>query len=69
MNRPAAILSYSIAALSAMLSAVAYAEYGVDYPIAGGSFSYMLLTFGEFVSWCDSLLQRTLVGARGRACS
>ena len=49
--RPAAIVSYAIAAISALLSAICYAEYGVDYPIAGGSFSYILMTFGDFVAW------------------
>ena len=44
-------MSYAIAAISALLSAICYAEYGVDYPIAGGSFSYMLMTFGDFVAW------------------
>ena len=27
------------------------AEYAVDYPIAGGSFTFMLQTFGEFPGW------------------
>lgn len=47
----ATILSYAIAGLSALLSALCYSEYAVDYPIAGGSFTFMLMTFGEFPGW------------------
>jgi APA family basic amino acid/polyamine antiporter len=47
----ATLLSFAIAGLSAMLSALCYSEYAVDYPIAGGSFTFMLQTFGEFPGW------------------
>jgi APA family basic amino acid/polyamine antiporter len=47
----ATVLSYAIAGLSAFLSAMCYSEYAVDYPIAGGSFTFMLQTFGEFPGW------------------
>lgn len=33
---------------------VLQSEYAVDYPIAGGSFTFMLQTFGEFPGWCAS---------------
>ena len=41
LRRPATICSYAIAGLSALLSSFCYAEYAVDYPIAGGAFTYM----------------------------
>jgi len=47
----ATVVSYAIAGLSALLSALCYSEYAVDYPIAGGSFTFMLMTFGEFPGW------------------
>ena len=46
------MLAYAIAGLSAFLSAMCYSEYAVDYPVAGGSFIFMLQTFGEFPGWC-----------------
>jgi amino acid transporter len=48
---PATIISYFIAGLSAMLSSFCYAEYAVDYPVAGGAFFYILMTFGEYIGW------------------
>lgn len=49
---PATIISYFIAGVSAMLSSFCYAEYAVDYPVAGGAFFYILMTFGEYIGWC-----------------
>ncbi|XP_042057089.1 cationic amino acid transporter 7, chloroplastic-like [Salvia splendens] len=45
---PAVVLSYAIAGLCALLSAFCYTEFAVDMPVAGGSFSYIRVTFGEF---------------------
>lgn len=43
-----------------------YSEYAVDYPIAGGSFTFMLQTFGEFPGWCVRFaLMLFLVSAQG----
>ncbi len=50
--RPATIVSYAIAGLSALLSSFCYAEYAVDYPIAGGAFTFISLTYGELCGWC-----------------
>jgi APA family basic amino acid/polyamine antiporter len=49
--RPATIVSYAIAGLSALLSSFCYSEYAVDYPIAGGAFTFMSLTYGELAGW------------------
>ena len=40
-------VSYALAAMAALLSALAYAEFMVDLPFAGGAFNCILLTFGE----------------------
>ncbi|XP_043723858.1 cationic amino acid transporter 7, chloroplastic-like [Telopea speciosissima] len=48
---PAVILSYVIAGLCALLSAFCYTEFAVDMPVAGGAFSYLRVTFGEFAAF------------------
>ncbi|KAL8233253.1 hypothetical protein R6Q57_003031 [Mikania cordata] len=48
---PAVILSYAIAGLCALLSAFCYAEFAVHMPVAGGAFSYIRITFGEFTAF------------------
>ncbi len=45
------MVSYAIAALAALLSGLAYAEFAVDLPVAGGATTCILLTFGELASW------------------
>ncbi|XP_060184462.1 cationic amino acid transporter 7, chloroplastic-like [Lycium barbarum] len=48
---PAVVLSYAIAGLCALLSAFCYTEFAVDMPVAGGAFSYIRITFGEFLAF------------------
>ncbi|XAR64933.1 hypothetical protein NMG60_11008834 [Bertholletia excelsa] len=48
---PAVVLSYAIAGLCALLSALCYTEFAVDMPVAGGAFSYIRITFGEFAAF------------------
>ncbi|KAJ3703596.1 hypothetical protein LUZ61_007301 [Rhynchospora tenuis] len=48
---PAIIVSYAIAGLCALLSAFCYTEFAVDMPVAGGAFSYLRVTFGEFAAF------------------
>ncbi|KAL0008098.1 hypothetical protein SO802_009600 [Lithocarpus litseifolius] len=48
---PAVILSYAIAGFCALLSAFCYTEFAVDMPVAGGAFSYLRVTFGEFAAF------------------
>ncbi|XP_022959654.1 cationic amino acid transporter 6, chloroplastic-like [Cucurbita moschata] len=48
---PAIVLSYAIAGLCALLSAFCYTEFAVDMPVAGGAFSYLRITFGEFAGF------------------
>ncbi|KAK1300352.1 hypothetical protein QJS10_CPB13g01515 [Acorus calamus] len=48
---PAIVLSYAVAGACALLSAFCYTEFAVDLPVAGGAFSYLRVTFGEFAAF------------------
>ncbi|EXC26780.1 Cationic amino acid transporter 6 [Morus notabilis] len=48
---PSVFISYFIAGIAALLSSLCYAEFSVQIPVAGGAFSYLRLTFGEFVGY------------------
>ncbi|CAB4309857.1 unnamed protein product [Prunus armeniaca] len=48
---PSVFISYIIAGISALLSSLCYTEFSVQIPVAGGAFSYLRLTFGEFVGY------------------
>lgn len=48
---PAIIISYAVAGLAALLSAVCYTEFAVEIPAAGGAFSYLRVTFGELAAY------------------
>ncbi|KAE8717909.1 Cationic amino acid transporter 7 [Hibiscus syriacus] len=48
---PAVVISYAIAGLCALLSAFCYTEFAVHMPVAGGAFSYLRITFGEFAAF------------------
>lgn len=48
---PAVILSFVIAGLTALFSALSYAELAGTIPVAGSSYSYAYATMGELVAW------------------
>ncbi|MED6173801.1 hypothetical protein PIB30_063042 [Stylosanthes scabra] len=48
---PSVFISYIIAGISALLSSLCYTEFAVQVPVAGGAFSYLRLTFGEFMGY------------------
>ncbi|XP_062203529.1 cationic amino acid transporter 6, chloroplastic-like [Phragmites australis] len=48
---PGVVVSYAIAGLCALLSSFCYTEFAVDMPVAGGAFSYLRVTFGEFAAF------------------
>ncbi|KAL6530907.1 Cationic amino acid transporter 7, chloroplastic [Orobanche gracilis] len=52
---PAVVLSYAIAGFCALLSALCYTEFAVDMPVAGGAFSYIRVTFGEFLAFLTGM--------------
>ncbi|KAG1675509.1 hypothetical protein FOA52_001808 [Chlamydomonas sp. UWO 241] len=66
MSGPAVIVSYLFAGLSCILSALCYAEYSCDIPLAGGAFNFITVTFGEFAGWlvaCNLFVEWTLANA------
>ena len=54
-----------VAGLSALLSALCYSEFAVQYPFAGGAYNYISLTLGELAAW---LVVTTLVLVSMRGC-
>ncbi|WP_030745573.1 amino acid permease [Streptomyces griseus] len=48
---PAITLSFVIAGLTALFSALSYAELAGSIPVAGSSYSYAYATMGELVAW------------------
>ncbi|KAI3940394.1 hypothetical protein MKW98_024801 [Papaver atlanticum] len=55
VSGPAVFISYIIAGVSALLSSLCYTEFSVNIPVAGGAFSYLRVTFGEFVGYFAGL--------------
>ncbi|XAR54888.1 hypothetical protein NMG60_11030215 [Bertholletia excelsa] len=51
ISGPAVFISYIIAGVSALLSSLCYTEFSIEIPVAGGAFSYIRVTFGEFVGY------------------
>jgi APA family basic amino acid/polyamine antiporter len=49
--RPAVILSYAVAGVSALLSSLCYAEFAAAIPLSGGAYSYVAAVFGEYLAW------------------
>lgn len=48
---PSVVIAYLVAGVSALLSALCYTEFAVEMPVAGGAFSYLRVTFGEFAAF------------------
>ncbi|WP_322992746.1 amino acid permease [Limnohabitans sp.] len=48
---PAVLISFAVAALAALLSALSYAELASKIPSSGSSYSYAYVTLGEIVAW------------------
>ncbi|TDE47487.1 amino acid permease [Nonomuraea mesophila] len=48
---PAVVLSFLLAAFTALLSALSYAELAGTIPVSGSSYSYAYATLGELVAW------------------
>ncbi|KUF14171.1 MULTISPECIES: amino acid permease [Streptomyces] len=48
---PAVTVSFVIAGLTALFSALSYAELAGSIPVAGSSYSYAYATMGELVAW------------------
>eukprot|EP00803_Ostreobium_quekettii_P002448 evm.model.scf_342.5 EVM.evm.TU.scf_342.5 scf_342:75505-80732(+) len=52
---PSVVLSYAVASLAALFSALCYAEFAVDLPVAGSAYNYISLVFGEFPAWIAAI--------------
>ncbi|MFD0270276.1 amino acid permease [Streptomyces sp. NPDC127106] len=48
---PAVTISFVIAGLTALFSALSYAELAGSVPVSGSSYSYAYATMGEFIAW------------------
>jgi len=48
---PAVLLSFVLAAVAALFSALSYAELASAVPASGSSYSYAYITLGEIVAW------------------
>lgn len=48
---PAVLLSFVLAAVAALMSALSYAELASTIPASGSSYSYAYVTMGEIVAW------------------
>lgn len=49
--RPAVILSYAVAGISALMSSLCYAEFAASMPLVGGAYTYVAAVFGEYLAW------------------
>lgn len=76
LQGPAVVLSFLVAGLAALLSALCYSEWAVRLPAAGAAHAYLMASFGELAAWMVAatlILQFIMVGAgagrrRGAAC-
>src|SRR5215213_2751868 len=48
---PAVILSFALAALACVFSALSYTELASSIPVAGSAYTYTYATLGEIVAW------------------
>ncbi|MFC4909248.1 amino acid permease [Actinomadura gamaensis] len=48
---PAVVLAFVVAAVTALFSALSYAELAGTIPVSGSSYSYAYATMGELVAW------------------
>ncbi len=59
---PAVILSFALAALACIFSALAYAELASAVPVSGSAYTYSYATMGEVIAWIigwDLILEYT----------
>lgn len=48
---PAVTISFVIAALTSALCALTYSELATIFPVAGSTYSYSYVAFGEIIAW------------------
>lgn len=52
---PAIVVSYGIASIAATFSALCYAEFAAEVPVAGSAFNYVGMVYGEFLAWIAAI--------------
>ncbi|KZL90738.1 APC family permease [Clostridium magnum] len=63
---PAVTISYIVAAITSALCALTYAELATMFPVAGSTYSYTYVAFGEIIAWLigwNLILEYTVVAA------
>ena len=63
---PALILSFVVAGLACIFSALCYAEFASMAPVAGSAYTYAYATLGEFFAWIigwDLVLEYTVASS------
>src|SRR5471030_1517510 len=48
---PAVVLSFIVAAITSGLCALTYAELATMFPVAGSTYTYSYIAFGEVIAW------------------
>ena len=48
---PAVLISFIVAAITSALCALTYAELATMFPVAGSTYSYSYVAFGEVIAW------------------
>ena len=48
---PAVVLSFIVAAITSGLCALTYAELATMFPVAGSTYTYSYIAFGEIIAW------------------
>ena len=63
---PAVVVSYVLASLTSMVTALCYVEFAVECPVAGSAYNFVAQAFGEFagyVAGCNLGLELTISAA------
>ncbi|WIA18741.1 hypothetical protein OEZ85_003431 [Tetradesmus obliquus] len=63
---PAVVISFIVAGVSSLLSALCYSEFAAEFPLAGGAYNYISMSLGELPAWLvvtTLILEYILAGA------
>jgi APA family basic amino acid/polyamine antiporter len=60
LSGPAIVLSFVLAGVTCVFSALSYSELASTIPVSGSAYTYSYATLGELVAWiigCDLILE------------